>query len=50
MFSWDEEGERIYLCEGCFDAKFDELSRIEKAELVGSEAVFAENEKPFRLL
>lgn len=50
MFSWEDGGEYIYICEDCFDAKFDELSRIEKAELVGSRAVFAENEKPFRLI
>lgn len=49
MYSWDENGEALYLCEDCFDAKFDGLSRAEKAELVGSRAVFAENEKPFRL-
>lgn len=50
IYSWDEGHETVYLCEDCFDAKFDELSRIEKAQLVGSRAVFVANEKPFRLI
>ncbi len=49
VYSWYENGEYGYLCEDCFDAKFDALSRIEKAELIGSEAVFAKSKKPFRI-
>lgn len=29
--------ENKYLCENCFEAKFDELSLDEKAQLIGSE-------------
>lgn len=37
MYSWDKGMREEYVCEACFDALFDELSRHERAELIGSE-------------
>lgn len=37
MFSWDYGKYTGLVCEDCFDAMFDELTRNEKAHLIGSE-------------
>ena len=42
IFSWADGGEGEYVCCDCFDALFDELTRHERAALIGSEIKTAE--------
>lgn len=43
LYSWDEGKMTVWLCEDCFDRYFDDLSRDEKAEFIGSEVRTAED-------
>lgn len=42
VYSWDTRDGRVYLCEDCFDARFGELTRRERAALIGSDVLRAE--------
>lgn len=42
IFTWDFGGRTELICEDCFDGLFDELSRHEKAEIIGSRVMTAE--------
>lgn len=42
LFSWDYGKHEEFVCEDCFDNLFNELSRHEKASLIGSEVCTAE--------
>ncbi len=37
MYSWTEGKCSKFVCSDCFDALFDELTRFERAALIGSE-------------
>lgn len=37
VYTWDEGRRVAYLCCDCFDGRFEELDRHERAELIGSE-------------
>ena len=37
MYSWTEGKCSEFVCSDCFDALFDELTRFERAALIGSE-------------
>lgn len=39
MYSWTEGKVSFFVCGSCFDALFDELTRVERAALIGSEVV-----------
>ena len=40
IYSWTDGKSSFYVCCDCFDALFNELSRYEKAALIGSEVQF----------
>jgi len=42
VYSWDADGKTEVLCEDCFDSLFFALSRVERAVLIGSEVMTAE--------
>ncbi|NCB51074.1 MAG: hypothetical protein EOM54_04230 [Clostridia bacterium] len=42
VWSWNADGTTEYLCEDCFDSLFFALSRMERAALIGSEVITAE--------
>lgn len=46
IFSWSDGGTDEYVCSDCFDALFDELTRYERAALIGSEIKTAETLLP----
>ena len=37
IFTWEHDKDAELLCADCFDARLNELSRFEIAELIGSE-------------
>ena len=43
MYSWTERGYADWLCEDCFDWRFGELTREEKAALLGCQVRFGED-------
>lgn len=42
MYSWTEGKCSEFVCSDCFDALFDELTRHERARLIGSEVTTPE--------
>lgn len=42
MYSWTEGKGSEFVCCDCFDALFDELTRPERAQLIGSEVTTPE--------
>ncbi len=42
MYSWTEGYRSVFVCSDCFDALFDELTRPERAALIGSEVLTPE--------
>ena len=39
IYSWTDGKSSFYVCCDCFDTLFNELSRYEKAALIGSEVI-----------
>ena len=42
IYTWSEGNRNAYVCSDCFDALFDELTRHERAALIGSEVLSAD--------